>query len=89
MSSCTRRTTRRRSPRFTAAVESGEIPQAQIDASVERILRAKARAGLHRVRAVNLDAVSNIVGTRANQAIADEVSQRRSRSSRTSATRCR
>ena len=58
------------------AVKSGEIPQAQIDASVERILRAKARAGLHRVRAVNLDAISNIVGTRANQAIADQVSQR-------------
>jgi beta-N-acetylhexosaminidase len=58
------------------AVKAGEIPQAQIDASVERILRAKARAGLHRVRAVNLDALSNIVGTRANQAIADEVSQR-------------
>jgi beta-N-acetylhexosaminidase len=58
------------------AVKSGEIPQAQIDASVERLLRAKARAGLHRVRAVNLDAISNIVGTRANQAIADQVSQR-------------
>ena len=58
------------------AVKAGEIPQAQIDASVERILRAKARAGLHRTKTVNLDAVSNIVGTRANQAIADEVSQR-------------
>lgn len=58
------------------AVKAGEIPQAQIDASVERILRAKARAGLHRTKTVNLDAVSNIVGTRANQAIADDVSQR-------------
>ena len=58
------------------AVKAGEIPQAQIDASVERILRAKARAGLHRTKMVNLDAVSNIVGTRANQAISDEVSQR-------------
>lgn len=58
------------------AVKAGEIAQAQIDASVERILRAKAKAGLHRVRAVNLDAISNIVGTRANQAIADRVSQR-------------
>jgi beta-N-acetylhexosaminidase len=58
------------------AVKAGEIPQSQIDASVERILRAKARAGLHRTKTVNLDAVSNIVGTRANQAIADEVSQR-------------
>lgn len=58
------------------AVKAGEIAQAQIDASVERILRAKAKARLHRVRAVNLDAISNIVGTRANQAVADQVSQR-------------
>ncbi len=58
------------------AVASGEIPMARIDQSVERILRAKAKAGLNRVRTVNLEAISNIVGTRANQAIADEVSQR-------------
>ncbi|MCA1562152.1 MAG: hypothetical protein LC753_07170 [Acidobacteria bacterium] len=58
------------------AVKAGEIPQAQIDASVERILRAKTRAGLHRTKTINLDAVSNIVGTRANQAVADQVSQR-------------
>jgi beta-N-acetylhexosaminidase len=59
-----------------AAVESGEIPAAQIEKSVERILRAKARAGLNRVRAVNLDALANIVGGRAHQAVADEVSQK-------------
>jgi beta-N-acetylhexosaminidase len=59
-----------------AAVQSGEIPPKQIDASVERVLRAKAQAGLHRVRAVNLDALPNIVGGRAHQAVADEVSQR-------------
>ena len=58
------------------AVASGDIPMARIDQSVERILRAKAKAGLDRVRTVNLEAISNIVGTRANQAIADEVSQR-------------
>lgn len=58
------------------AVTSGEIPAAQVDASVQRILRAKARAGLHRTKLVNLEAVSNVVGTRANQAVADEVSQR-------------
>jgi beta-N-acetylhexosaminidase len=33
-------------------------------------------AGLHRNRQVNLDAVPTIVGTRANQAIADQVSER-------------
>src|SRR6266545_5757839 len=37
-----------------AAVQSGDIPRAQLDASVERLLRAKARTGLNRVRAVNL-----------------------------------
>ena len=59
-----------------AAVQSGEIPQAQIDKSVERVLRAKAFTGLHRARAVNLDALANIVGGRAHQAVADEVSQK-------------
>jgi beta-N-acetylhexosaminidase len=59
-----------------AAVASGEIPPARIDESVTRILRAKARTGLHRTRAVSLDALSGIVGGRAHQAVADEVSQR-------------
>lgn len=58
------------------AVKAGDIPQAQVDASVERILRAKARAGLHRNKLVSLDAVPTLVGTRANQAIADEISAR-------------
>ena len=58
------------------AVKSGRIPEAQVDASVERILRAKAAAGLHRTRSVNLEAVSNILGTRANRAVADEASAR-------------
>jgi hypothetical protein len=40
------------------------------------VLRAKAFAGLHRTRAVNLDALANIVGGRVHQAVADEVSQR-------------
>jgi beta-N-acetylhexosaminidase len=58
------------------AVKAGKIPEARIHASAERILRAKARLGLYRTRAVNLDAVPNIVGSRANQAVADQVSQR-------------
>jgi beta-glucosidase-like glycosyl hydrolase len=56
------------------AVKSARIPQARVDASVERILRAKAKAGLHRMKAVNLDAIADRVGTRANQAVADAVS---------------
>lgn len=59
-----------------SAVGSGEIPPAQLDRSVERILRAKARTGLNRVRAVNLDALPALVGGRAHQAVADEVSQK-------------
>jgi beta-N-acetylhexosaminidase len=59
-----------------AAVESGEITRERLDASVERVLRAKAATGLHRARAVSLDALPNIVGGRAHQAVADEVSRR-------------
>ena len=58
------------------AVKSGRIPEAQINASVERILRAKARAGLHRNKMVNLDQIATVVGTRRNRAVAEEVSQR-------------
>ena len=59
-----------------AAVQSGEIPAAQLEKSVERVLRAKARAGLHRVRAVNLEALPSVVGSRAHQAVADAVSRK-------------
>jgi beta-N-acetylhexosaminidase len=59
-----------------AAVQSGEIPRAQLDASVERVLRAKAQTGLNRVRSVNLDALAGIVGGRAHEAVADAVSQK-------------
>jgi beta-N-acetylhexosaminidase len=58
------------------AVKSGEIPESRIDESVERILRAKAKANLHRNRMVNLEQIPTVVGTRRNQAVADEVSQR-------------
>ena len=58
------------------AVKGGRIPVAQINASVERILRAKARAGLHRNKLVNLDTVANVIGTRKSRAIADAVSER-------------
>jgi len=58
------------------AVERGEISAAQVDASVQRILEAKARLGLHRNRAVSLDTLPLIVGTRAHRAMAAEVSRR-------------
>jgi beta-glucosidase-like glycosyl hydrolase len=54
------------------AVASGRISAAQIDMSVERILRAKASLGLHLHRQVPLDEVPANVGGRAHEAIAQE-----------------
>ncbi|MEI6246814.1 MAG: glycoside hydrolase family 3 protein, partial [Acidobacteriota bacterium] len=59
-----------------AAIESGAIPMAQVDASVKRILRAKARVGLHVQKMVPLDRVSDLVGGRENAKVAQQVSQR-------------
>jgi beta-glucosidase-like glycosyl hydrolase len=59
-----------------AAVEKGEIPLAQIDASVRRVLTAKARLGLHKVRAVSLDELPRVLGGRAHAAVAQEVSRK-------------
>jgi beta-glucosidase-like glycosyl hydrolase len=59
-----------------AAVASGEIEQSRIDRSAERVLGAKARLGLHKNRSVSLDALPGIVGSRAHQALAQEVSER-------------
>jgi beta-N-acetylhexosaminidase len=59
-----------------AAVEKGEIPLAQIDASVRRVLTAKARLGLHKVKAVSLDDLPKVFGGRAHAAVAQEVSRK-------------
>jgi beta-N-acetylhexosaminidase len=59
-----------------AAVEKGEIPQAQLDASVRRILTVKARLGLHKTRLVPLDELPKIVGGRAHAAVAQELGKR-------------
>jgi beta-N-acetylhexosaminidase len=58
------------------AVEQKVITEARLAASVRRLLRAKALAGLHRTKAVSLDAVATLVGSRAHKAVAREVSQR-------------
>jgi beta-N-acetylhexosaminidase len=57
-------------------VARGEIDEAQITASVSRILRAKARLGLHKQKLVSLDEVTQKVGGRANRGIAQIVSER-------------
>jgi beta-glucosidase-like glycosyl hydrolase len=58
------------------AVERGEVPRAQVDRSVERVLRAKARLGLHRTRTVDVEAVPAGLGGRARQAVAAEVASK-------------
>ena len=58
------------------AVSAGVITEADIDASVERLLTAKARLGLHRSRAVSLDTLPLVVGTRESLAVAEAISER-------------
>ena len=57
-------------------MEKGEIPMAQLDDSVRRVLRTKARLGLLKSRVVSLDDVPAKVGGRTNAAIAQAISQR-------------
>jgi beta-N-acetylhexosaminidase len=58
------------------AVHSGEIPQDRLDASVLKLLKAKAALGLQKARLVNIDDVAKLVGKPQNvnlgQQIADE-----------------
>ncbi len=59
-----------------AAVESGEIGQEQLNATVERILRVKARLGLHRSRLTDINALDARFGGRANAAVNAEICER-------------
>jgi beta-N-acetylhexosaminidase len=54
------------------AVASGRLAETAIDASVMRVLRAKAAVGLHLNRAIDLDAVPANVGGRTREAAARE-----------------
>ncbi|MFZ3211880.1 MAG: glycoside hydrolase family 3 protein, partial [Terriglobales bacterium] len=56
------------------AVRSGEIPEAQIDASVLKILRAKAAVGLHKARLVDIQALAENIARPADLALAEQVS---------------
>jgi hypothetical protein len=58
------------------AVRSGRISRERLDASVRRILKMKARAGLHRHRKVNLDRISEVVASREHLAMADSAATR-------------
>jgi len=59
-----------------AAVQAGEISLAQLDASVERILRAKARLGLHVNRLTDIAAMATKFGGRAHAAVAQEINDK-------------
>ncbi len=59
-----------------AAAQSGAIPMAQIDASVRRILQAKARLGLHKARTVSLDDLPKRVGGRQSAVLAQALSRK-------------
>ena len=59
-----------------AAVAAGEIAETQITRSVERILTAKARLGLHTTRTVDLGAIDSTLATREHQQTAAELSAR-------------
>lgn len=54
------------------AVTSGRLAAARIDDSARRVLRAKARLGLHRNRFVDVESVTRVVGSRENRQIAQE-----------------
>jgi beta-N-acetylhexosaminidase len=58
------------------AVESGRIDRARVQASVRRILEAKARVGLHRGAHVALERVDAVVGAGAHLAFADSAADR-------------
>jgi len=58
------------------AVKSGRVPRERLDASVRRILLAKARLGLNKNRLVDLDAINEHFGTVARQNEAQQISDR-------------
>jgi beta-N-acetylhexosaminidase len=59
-----------------AAVQSGELSQARVDAAVRRILELKARLGLHRAKTVDLNRLADVVGKPEHLAIAQDAADR-------------
>jgi beta-N-acetylhexosaminidase len=56
-----------------AAVRSGEIPQSQLDASVLKILKAKASVGLNKARLVDLSQLTTEIGKPENLALGQQI----------------
>jgi beta-glucosidase-like glycosyl hydrolase/CubicO group peptidase (beta-lactamase class C family) len=59
-----------------AAVKSGRISKERLDASVRRILQAKARLALNQNRLVDVNAINHKLGSVASQKEAQEISDR-------------
>jgi beta-N-acetylhexosaminidase len=59
-----------------AAVQSGRLTEDRVDASVRRVLAAKARLGLDRERLVALERVGELVGTPEHVAVADDIARK-------------
>jgi beta-N-acetylhexosaminidase len=59
-----------------AAVGEGRLTEERIDASLRRVLVLKARAGLHKGRKVDLNAIGAVVGNQSHLAFADTVAER-------------
>jgi len=55
------------------AVRSGEIPSVQLDASVLKILKAKASLTLHKTRLANIGALSTLVGKPENLGLGQQI----------------
>jgi beta-N-acetylhexosaminidase len=56
------------------AARSGEIPSAQLDASVLKLLKAKASLGLHKARLVDINALREVIGRPENLALGQQIS---------------
>ena len=56
-----------------AALRSGEIPQSRLNASVLKVLQAKASLGLNRARLVDIGRISSQIGQPANLALGQKV----------------
>jgi len=59
-----------------AAAKSGRVPQERLDASIRRILQAKARLGLNKNRLVDIAALNEKFGKTTWQETAQEISDR-------------
>ena len=61
---------------IVAAMESGRIAESRIDRSVERILKAKARLGLHVQKMVDLERLPAVLASPERLSLAEDLSDR-------------